>query len=198
MYEVWEEKFKKGFKMKLSILICAVPSRSDNYFTKLLDVLLAQDVSGVEILWLGDNKKRSVGEKRNNLLDIANGEYVTFIDDDDMVANDYVSELLRAIKGGADVINFQVMCSVNGGEYKRVDYDATFKRDSDHADHYKRIPNHLMCTKRVLAQTARFPEISMSEDAQYAKKLMLLIKSQTFINKPLYYYTFSHQISETQ
>ena len=184
--------------MKLSILICTVPSRVDSYFPKLLERLLPQATKDVEILWLGDNKQRSVGQKRNDLLDLAQGEYVTFIDDDDMVSKDYVSELLNAIRGGADVINFNVMCSVNGGEYKRVDYDARFKNDHNTKEAYKRISNHLMCCKRVLAQTARFPEINMSEDAQYAKKLKLLIKTQTFIEKPLYYYTFSHQVSETQ
>ena len=184
--------------MKLSILICTVPSRVNEYLPKLIDRLLPQATKDVEILWLGDNKQRSVGKKRNDLLDLAQGEYVTFIDDDDMVSEDYVSELLNAIRGGADVINFNVMCSVNGGEYKRVDYNVNFKRDYDTAEAYKRLPNHIMCSKRILAQTARFPEINMSEDAQYAKKLKLLIKTQTFIEKPLYWYTFSHQTSETQ
>lgn len=184
--------------MKLSILICTVPSRMSTFLPALLDKLLPQCTGDVEVLWLGDNKKRTVGEKRNNLLDLAKGDYVVFVDDDDGITADYVAELLHHIKGGADVINFNVMCSVNGGEYKRVDYDARFKRDSNHKDHYKRIPNHIMCVKRELALKARFPEINMSEDSAYAKKLKLLIKTQTFITKPLYYYTFSHQTSETQ
>ena len=114
--------------MKLSILICTVPSRVDSYFPKLLKKLESQLNKNVEVLWLGDDKKRSVGEKRNNLLSIANGEYVTFVDDDDDISDDYVKTILHYIVNGkgVDVINFNVMCSVNGGEYKRVDYDARF------------------------------------------------------------------------
>ena len=44
-----------------------------------------------------DNKRRSVGSKRNCLLDSAHGEYVSFIDDDDEVATDYVDKILRNI-----------------------------------------------------------------------------------------------------
>ena len=184
--------------MKLSILICTVPSRVESFFPKLLKTLESQLTKDAEVLWLGDNKQRTVGEKRNNLLSIANGEYVTFVDDDDEITNDYVSQILNAIKEGADVINFNVMCSVNGGEYRRVDYDASFGRDSDHADHYKRIPNHIMCIRRELAVRTGFPKISMSEDADFAKRLRPLIRSQSFIRKTLYYYNFSHKTSETQ
>lgn len=192
--------------MKLSILICTVPSRVSTFLPKMIKELDGQVVAAngkqknkvVEYLYLGDNKARSVGEKRNDLLRLAKGDYVTFVDDDDDVTDDYVAQLLNGIRSGADVINFKVNCSVNGSPYKRVDYDATFKRDTDHADHYKRIPNHLMCTKRVLALQAGFPEISMSEDAQYAKRLKPLLKNQAFIDKVLYLYNFSNKISETQ
>lgn len=192
------KKLRKQINTKLSILICTVPSRMSTFLPTLLDKLLPQATKDVEIIWLGDNKKRTVGEKRNNLLNLAKGDYIIFVDDDDRVSDDYVAQLMNGIRSGADVVNFKVMCSVNGSPYKRVDYDATFKRDTDHADHYRRIPNHLMCTKRVLALQAGFPLISMSEDAQYAKKLLPLLKTQAFIDKVLYYYDFSHQISETQ
>lgn len=186
--------------MKLSILICSVPSRVKEYFPKLMEKLEPQLTKDVEVLWLGDNKKRSVGQKRNDLLALAQGQYVTYVDDDDDISEDYVKEILHYIKhgGGVDVINFNVMCSVNGGDYKRVDYDARFKRDTDHADHYRRIPNHIMCIRKDLARQVGFPHKNMSEDSDFAKKLRPLIRSQAFIEKPLYYYTFSHQVSETQ
>ena len=36
----------------------------------------------VEVLWLGDNYQRTVGAKRNALIDLAQGEYFAFVDDE--------------------------------------------------------------------------------------------------------------------
>jgi len=184
--------------MKLSILICTVPSRVSDFLPKMINHLTKQATKGVEIIYLGDNRQRSVGQKRNDLLALAQGDYVTFVDDDDEVTDDYVVEILNAIRGKADVINFNLMCSVNGGEYKKVYYDASFRRDRDHPDRYERIPNHIMCVKRELALSVGFPLINVREDSDYAKRLRPLLRTQTFIEKVLYYYNFSHKISETQ
>ena len=184
--------------MKLSILICTVHSRTTTYLPKILDKLLPQATKDVEVIWLGDNKRRSVGKKRNDLLRLAQGEYVVFVDDDDMVTDDYVVTLLMGTASKADVINFQVMCSVNGGEYKPVYYNAEYRMNKNFSDRYERLPNHIMCIKRDLAIKAGFPEKNMGEDDDFAKNLRPLLKTQSFIDKPLYYYTFSHQVSETQ
>ena len=36
----------------------------------------------------------SVGEKRNKLINMAKGEYFSFIDDDDLVSEEYVDQVL--------------------------------------------------------------------------------------------------------
>jgi len=185
-------------EMKLSILICTVPSRVDTYLPKMVKSLMKQKVKGVEILWFGDSKDRSVGQKRNDLLSLAQGEYVTFVDDDDRVTDDYVLQILNGISTGADVVNFKVSCSVNSGEYRDVFYDARFLHNENFSDHYNREPNHIMCVKRVLALQAGFPLKNMGEDDIYAKRLKPLIKNQAFIDKVLYYYDFFNTVSETQ
>lgn len=190
---------KRKAKMKLSILICTVPSRIDDFFPSILKKLDKQaELKDVEILYLGDNKKRTVGQKRNDLLALAQGKYVVFVDDDDDITDDYVAEILNGTNSDADVINFHVMCSVNGGEYRRVDYDASFTRNSNKPTHYERQPNHIMCIKKELAIKAGFPKKNVGEDDEFAKRLSRLLKTQAFIEKTLYYYNFSHQTSETQ
>lgn len=186
--------------MKLSILICTVPSRVEKYLPKMINNLdkQAEKHKEVEVLYLGDNKRRSVGEKRNDLLRLAKGDYVAFVDDDDEVTQDYVKMLLWGIESGADVVNFKVSCSVNGGEYKDVIYDARFHGNQNHKDQYWRLPNHIMCIKKELALKAGFLEINMGEDDEFAKRLKPSIKTQASIDKVLYYYIFSHQTSETQ
>ena len=183
--------------INLSILICTIPGRISE-LKKLMDVLSQQLTSEVEVIYLGDNKKRTVGQKRNDLLKLSQGRYVAFIDDDDKITEDYVSLLLKGIRSGADVVNFDVECSVNGGPFKKVFYDAKFKTDKNKPDHYERIPNHLMCIKREIALTAGFPEKSFGEDQEYAKRILPRIQRQAKIEKTLYYYIFSHKTSQTQ
>ena len=184
---------------KLSILVCAVPSRLRTYTPKIVEELVRQsEKKSVEVLWLGDNKKRSVGQKRNDLLKLAQGEYVVFVDDDDWVDKYYVNEILKAVAHNPDVVCFKVLCKVEGKPAKEVVYDSRFKRDRNTARRYERLPNHIMCIRKDLALKAGFPQKSFGEDADFAVKLRPYLKRQYSIDKILYYYTFSHQISETQ
>ena len=202
--------------MKLSILICSLYSRENNFLKELLVKLLPQigsyssiieehkscevrrlSSNNVEVVICIDNKKMRVGEKRNFLMSLARGDYFVFVDDDDMVTEDYVRYLLKGIEKGNDVIVFDVEISINGGKYKKVFYDADFYFDFDMPNSYRRIPNHIMCWNRKIAKE-KFPRINMGEDAKWAKKMQRHIKSQTKIEKTLYYYNFNHKTTETQ
>ena len=104
--------------MRLSILILTVPGRLQTGFPQMVGELMDQtvDQSGVEILGLLDNQTLTVGSKRNKLLDIATGDYITFIDDDDRVTSDYISEIMKALADypGVDVINYDLMLQHGG------------------------------------------------------------------------------------
>jgi hypothetical protein len=78
--------------IQLSILTPAVPSRI--FQLQKLCFELEGQIKGlpVEHLALLDNKRRTVGEKRDALLRAARGRYVAFVDDDDDVSDDYVFE----------------------------------------------------------------------------------------------------------
>ena len=76
--------------MKLSILILTIPNRK-RMFDKLISELNNQftdekfiPFEDYEILIQSDTDK-TIGEKRNELLQRARGEYIAFIDDDDMI-----------------------------------------------------------------------------------------------------------------
>ena len=187
-------------EIKLSVLLCGVPSRIQRGLAKKIILKLDEQAKGkpVEIIYLLDNKKRTIGQKRNDLLGLAQGENVVFIDDDDDIVDVYIDSLLEGIKLGADVVVFDVEISIQNGAYKKVIYDAAFPYDRDYKDHYQRLPNHLMCVKREIALKVGFPEKSFGEDSDYAKRLRKHIKRQARIDKTLYYYNFSYQISEAQ
>ena len=90
----------------ISILICSLHKRK-----ALLDQLLHEidkqikesgGVGKVDVLLNIDNKEKSTGVKRQELLDQATGKYIIFIDDDDWIEPCYVSELLKAAESDAD------------------------------------------------------------------------------------------------
>jgi glycosyltransferase involved in cell wall biosynthesis len=77
--------------MTLSILICSLPGRI-KYLSELLNVLNPQ-IEGEEII-INIDKYKTIGAKRNDLLNASKSDYVCFIDDDDMVSEDYLDEIL--------------------------------------------------------------------------------------------------------
>lgn len=144
---------------------------------------------------LCDNLKRSIGRKRNDLLAIAQGEYVTFVDDDDTVSDDYVRSLVSSL--GADVVTFDVEVTLNGGSPFPMRFSKDFT--SENRDGlWLRIPNHLMCARRELAVRTGFPDIGVGEDADYAKRLHPLLRNETRINRTLYHYRYSDAVTLTQ
>lgn len=100
----------------LSILTPAVPSRLDQLATLCDEIARQIGDQPVEHLVLLDNKKRTVGEKRDALLRMARGQYVAFVDDDDDISRDYVSRILTAAETRPDVITFKQHAKVNEDE----------------------------------------------------------------------------------
>jgi hypothetical protein len=152
----------------------------------------------VEILWLGDNKLWHTGMKRQALLFLANGQYTTFIDDDDRISDHYVDTLLAHVGKGYDAINFGVMCSVDGETPKPVLSSVTYCSDKDFVDHYERLPSHIMCIRRELAVAVGFKDMQCGEDRDFAVRLKPMIQSEICIPNVLYHYDFNSRTTETQ
>ena len=190
----------------LSILICSVHTR---YLTYGRDIqaqvwpqysqLPEHDQARVEIIMLTDNKKIMLGEKRNVMVDMAQGRYVQFIDDDDRIASDMFAELLHAIDTDpADVITFLVSVSMNGDEPKLCEYSIRFEENRNLPDKYERLPNHICCVKRSIARQASFPNVVYGEDAVYGQLIRPHLSSEHHIPKTLYFYDWSPHTTETQ
>lgn len=174
--------------MKLSILICTIPKRQ--YMLRvLLKELEKQKTDQVEILT--DNEKGSIGAKRQRLIEKATGEYVVFIDDDDMVSKDYISSILFAIESKPDVVGFMGWITTNGRNKTnfKISKDCEYKTTPKG---YERFNNHLSPVKREIALQIGYKDISWEEDYDYAVRLTNsgLIKTERFISKALYYYQY--------
>ncbi len=189
----------------LSILVCSVHTRYKTFLPKIQDQLYDQlaalpeaDQERVEIIILTDNKQMMLGHKRNVMVEMAQGKYIVFVDDDDRIATDYIAQLLKGTESDADSIVFQAEVSLNGEPPKICHYSKDVKRDYNHKDGYYRIPNHICCVKRDVSLKSSFPNILYGEDAGYGKVLLPHLKTEHKIDKILYYYDYSSETTETQ
>jgi hypothetical protein len=177
--------------LKLSILICHVPERAV-MLADLLECLEAQYKPSeglVEVLV--DSGKGSVGEKRNRLLDRACGAYTAFVDDDDMVADNYIQLILEAIWGNPDAVGIQgvlIEGTRTGGTFEHSIRHKTWENGHTTGVTYTRPPNHLNPIRREIAIKCRFPEISFGEDKVFSEQVAPLITSECMISQPIYLY----------
>ncbi len=106
--------------MKLSVLVCTIPERFDKFNALLRKLNLLSFNLGVEILHDNSPKgTKTIGGKRNDLLNKAVGEYVCFVDDDDDISDDYFTEILKAIESKPDCVGFEIACNMEG---KKVNF----------------------------------------------------------------------------
>jgi len=190
---------RRPSNMLLSILVCTVTKRAHS-FAPLIDSLSAQ-IDGkfpdVEIIYFGDNKKRSLAKKRNDMIRCAQGDYVCFVDDDDIVSNDFVAKLRPALLKGPDIVCYTVTCSVNGGPAVPVHFNKDFTCNANKPGLYERMPNHLVPIRRELALMVPYENVR-GEDSVYAEKIRPLIKTQEIVTDVLYQYIFNSRTSEAQ
>ena len=182
----------------LSILTPAVPSRWAQ-LQKLSDELARQiGDKPVEHLVLMDNKRRTVGEKRDALLRASRGQYVAFCDDDDWVREGYVDEILRAIQAnpGVDVVTFNQHSRVN-------EYTSEVRLQLGNPNHpfnpggiTLRNAWHVCAWRRGLAVQSFFPAASYGEDWQYASRLCAVAKTSFHIPYILHEYHHSSETTE--
>lgn len=176
---------------KLSILIPTIASRV-HYLERLLQRLLPQRVDGVEVIVESDNGEMTIGEKRNRLMSKARGEWVCYIDDDDMVSEKYVAKILAALALNPDCVGFKVRRYVNGIFDADAIHSIRYAKYATYSDGisriYERTPNHLNPIRRSLAIQVPFLSCNRGEDSDYAERVYPLLESEVFIDIPLYSY----------
>lgn len=175
--------------IQLSILIPTLPVRLQS-LSRMLFQLHQQthERFDVEILTLLDNRKRTTGQKRNDLISLAKGTWIAFVDDDDRISDQYVTKILESIakNSDADVLTFEVI--VNGhGPPKITRFDVHFSHEN-HGPFYKRKPNHIMVWKRAIASSIPFQNRSYGEDTSWAEAMAPKVKKQAHIGEVLYFY----------
>ena len=133
----------------------------------------------------------TTGQKRNELIARADGEYFSQIDCDDMVSDVYVEEMLAAIEQGPDVISFRGYMTEDGVRRKNFVIKMGERYEERNGVYY-RYCNHLCAFKKSVVGHVKFPHIYRQEDYQWATAIhnSRLLKSEVHIAKDLYWYDF--------
>lgn len=179
--------------MTLSILIPTILGR-EKFFNALHECLTIQ-VAGkkeVEIIISKDNREKSIGQKRNELLQQAKNDYSVFIDDDDTIPDYYIDEVLKAIRSNPDVVSFMGNYILNGEPQKEFIHSLKYREYDESMYYYYRPPNHLNPMRTEIAKQFYFPLKSMFEDTDWAMQIAKagVLKTEYYIDKIMYNYQY--------
>lgn len=186
--------------MILSILICSHTARKP-LLERMRHHLMHQLVDGVEVLTAFNNDYMERGKTRNSLLDRAKGKYCCFVDDDDVVSDDYVAKILKALEFYPDICGIsgriiQLKCPVITRDfYLSVQYNEPLSLPIKGAERDDpiifRYSSHLCPIRTKVAQFIRFPENNKHEDNGYSERLKQVGPlKETMIDGLLYYYFY--------
>lgn len=175
--------------MKWSILILTMQERTP-LLSRLLGCLSPQveKFPDVEIVTKTSSHVRSVADQRQEMLDHAKGEYVNFIDDDDLVAHNYVDSIYPLLDG-VDYIGFPVNIYCNGVFFGVSYHSLAHKEWKAHQSCWFRDISHLNPIRRELALKAKM-EGGYGEDYRWANELRRLgvVKTSHYVPEAMYYY----------
>jgi hypothetical protein len=198
--------FPPPFPMRplLSILTPAIPERLNKLHRlgELLEPQLSAFPHSVEWLALVDPRgHRTIGEKRDELVQLARGQFVAFVDDDDFVQPTYVASLVQALSvivadsEPVDVVTFRqeaIWC----GQRSEVRFNLRAGNEAFQPGGVtQRAAWHVCAWRASLAKRFHFEASNYGEDWSWARHLNLDARSERHIPDILHTYVHDPVIS---
>jgi glycosyltransferase involved in cell wall biosynthesis len=191
----------------ISILIPTIPERKD-IFTKLYKNVFDQielcnvthPVLGFCEILFDDDKKviyggKTVGKKRNDLVQRAEGKYLCFLDDDDEIPSNYIETLLRMAMSDSDILTFRSLfkCDLY---WSVCDMGLNYPiEEATPEGIFKRPPFHICPVKSEFAQQFNFPDKNNAEDWEWMSQVLTLVTTEEKTNVILHQYNHSQKTS---
>ena len=190
-----------------TILILTIPNRA-KYLQELMERLKPQIMAsnGMVTVLLDDRLDVSIGQKRNDLVNRCQTEYSSFIDDDDLVSEDYVKSHLSILNEypGIDGIGFKGVLSQDGRGMQLFkhsgEYNGWYQQSEGGQTVYYRCLNHWNVIKNDYRKQCPFPDLNYAEDHAQSIDMQnagLINNYIDIIDKPMYYYQVRTGISVT-
>ena len=193
--------------IKLSIII---PYYNTEQMTdKLLSALVPQTNDRTEIIMVDDGSERpfifdedwekviyirkdngGVSSARNRGLQEAKGEYIVFIDSDDMVSDDYIEQIFKAIESNPDTVYISWK-SMDGKLGKII------SSENDEFNPWNRCVWNRVFKREYIKGMEFNEDMQVAEDDDFLKRLPVP-NFKTYISKPIYFYRAGREDSLTQ
>lgn len=189
-------------RYKLGVLIATVEERKEQF--DILQSKFSYQSENIDVILISDcdNKEKSIGKKRQNLLEAAknmNCEWIVFFDDDDLPSENYIQLILDTINSNPDIdcIGINGTMTTNGSNPQTWCHVlGEIWRDGSSRDKftYYRPIIHFNPVKLELALKAGFKDMRYGEDRDYSDRLNPLLKKMAYIEQPLFHYNYSNKI----
>lgn len=194
----------------------------EKWLPRCVDSILAQDYKNLELFLVDDGSPDGCGkicdeyaekdkrikvihkpngglsDARNAALDVAKGNYITFIDSDDYVTPDYISTLFSLIEkcdAQMSIATWQIFPEGIIPKMPNIKLNEIVMTQNEALSNmfYQKSYDVSACVKmyhRSLFEGVRYPKGQLFEDLQTTFKLMLKCDKVAFTNKPVYFYMF--------
>lgn len=197
----------------------------DKYLLRCLHSISGQTYSNIEVLLIDDGStdncraimdefvqkdnrfipfhlsNHGVSAARNYGLQHMTGEYVTFIDSDDLVDSNYIEHLYQALietntqmstclayECAKNIEHYK--CQPSKSEIKRIDVDETY----DYTQPYVRFAVWgALYSKKILGNLKFETDLYVGEDAVFSANILSRCKAYAFVNEKLYVYMIYQQ-----
>jgi hypothetical protein len=146
--------------------------------------------------WHNDGSP-SLPKIRQTMVASAPTDYVSFVDDDDLVSPYYVRDVVAALETRPDYVGFQVQCYSDGAPTAVAYHSLKFRRWRNLPGRYERDISHINPIRTRLARRADFTQGGplRAEDRVWADQLRRsrLLRSEVVVDHILYhpYFTWS-------
>jgi hypothetical protein len=175
-----------GSGVTWDILIATIAHRTE-LLAALLDHLEPQLQPGVGVLVYRDNREQLYGPKCQRLYEASKADYVSMLDDDDWVADDYIPAVMEALKQRPDYVGYRVLYTEHGEPRKPVIHSLEFDGWFENAENLCRDICHKNPLRRDLAARATW-DGDGGADQTWANQLRGLVETEVFIDRELYHY----------
>ena len=163
---------RKAYAYDWSVLIPTIPGREASLQSLLASLreTLARIAPHlrVEYCIAFDNREKSIGRKRQDLLQGAKGKYMAFIDDDDAITDAYIEDLRDTISGSFHVMRLR-------GQIQQFTFthslENTLSGMMASGEVFLRPPNHLNPMLTDVAKLVPFGDAVRGEDLDWTIRL---------------------------
>lgn len=160
----------------------------------------------VEIIVFEDNLELPISNKRDILRQLCRGEFLCFVDDDDVISFGYLHDIVKLIKENSDpevdyIGWWQKYCAQNNELNARVLHSLKCEKwqavtAADGTVTHERHVSHLNPVRKSRAMLQTFGEhVRNGEDQKWDERIRPYLRKELFLDQVMYLYFFNENLS---